>query len=213
MRSQFIAELDLTGIEFANSASGRSMEPRSDLVNEGIGVAIGEPSSETTEQRFDRILRLYGPALSRLAYGYEKVAGPRDELVQEIALAIWQALSHFRGECSERTFVYRIAHNRGLTHVCKRRPESDPLDDLHPSREPVDPRPHPEEQVAMANQRDRLRAAIQHLPLVYRQVIMLMLEDLSHAEIADVLGITESNVAVRLNRARKALKESLEAKQ
>ena len=65
----------------------------------------------------------------------------------------------------------------------------------------------------MANQRDRLRAAIQHLPLVYRQVIMLMLEDLSHAEIADVLGITESNVAVRLNRARKALKESLEAKQ
>jgi RNA polymerase sigma factor (sigma-70 family) len=213
VRSEFTADVDLTGIEFANGASGRSMEPRSDLVNESIGVAIGEPSSETAEQRFDRILRLYGPALSRLAYGYEKVAGPRDELVQEIALAIWQALPHFRGECSERTFIYRIAHNRGLTHVCKRRPESDPIEDLPPSREPVDPRPHPEEQVAFANQRHRLWAAIQRLPLVYRQVIMLMLEDLSHAEIADVLGITETNVAVRLNRARKALKESLEAKQ
>jgi RNA polymerase sigma-70 factor, ECF subfamily len=64
--------------------------------------------------------------------------------------------------------------------------------------------------VAMTRQRDRLRSAVQRLPLAYRQVVMLMLEDLSHAEIADVLGITESNVAVRLNRARKALKEVME---
>ena len=182
-------------------------------MSENSSETTGKMAAESAGQRFDRILRLYGPALSRLAYGYEKVTGPRDELVQEIALAIWQAMPHFRGECSERTFVYRIAHNRGLTHVCKRRPESDPIEDLPPSREPVDPRPHPEEQVAMANQRDRLRAAIQRLPLVYRQVIMLMLEELSHAEIADVLGITETNVAVRLNRARKALKGSLEDRQ
>ena len=39
---------------------------------------------------------------------------------------------------------------------------------------------------------------------------MLTLEDLSHAEIAEVLGITENNVGVRLSRARKALKEALE---
>jgi RNA polymerase sigma factor (sigma-70 family) len=203
---------------FANGLYERSMDahdhpaqghPMSETAPATTSATIGTTADETGEQRFDRILRLYGPALSRLAYGYEKVAGPRDELVQEIALAIWQALPHFRGECSERTFVYRIAHNRGLTHVCKRRPESDPLEDLPPSREPVDPRPHPEEQVSIANQRDRLRAAIQHLPLVYRQVIMLMLEDLSHAEIADVLGITETNVAVRLNRARTTLKELL----
>jgi RNA polymerase sigma factor (sigma-70 family) len=76
--------------------------------------------------------------------------------------------------------------------------------------EPVDPRPHPEEQVARTHQRDRLRSAIQRLPLAYRQVVMLTLEELPHAEIAEVLGITESNVAVRLNRARKALKEALE---
>ena len=49
-----------------------------------------------------------------LAFSYEAVASVREELVQEIALAIWQALPRFRGECSERTFVFRIAHNRGL---------------------------------------------------------------------------------------------------
>jgi RNA polymerase sigma-70 factor (ECF subfamily) len=64
--------------------------------------------------------------------------------------------------------------------------------------------------MAIKHQRDQLRLAIQRLPLAYRQVVMLMLEELSHAEIAEVLGITENNVAVRLNRARKALKEALE---
>jgi RNA polymerase sigma factor (sigma-70 family) len=173
-------------------------------------IPVSQDLRDTTEDRFNRILREYGPALSRLAFGYEKVAGVREELTQEIALAIWQALPHFRGECSERTFVYRIAHNRGLTHACRRRPAPQPLDDLPQPLEPADPRPHPEDQAVTAHQHDRLRSAIRRLPLVYRQVVMLMLEELSHPEIAEVLGITESNVGVRLNRARKALKEALE---
>ncbi|MFZ0962231.1 MAG: RNA polymerase sigma factor [Terriglobia bacterium] len=172
--------------------------------------SIRETTSETREERFDRILREYGAALARVAFGYEKVASAREDLTQEIALAVWQALPHFRGECSERTFVYRIAHNRCLTHVYRRQPSHEPLEELPPSQEPLDPKPHPEEQVAIAHERDRLRSAIQRLPLVHRQVIMLMLEELSHAEIAEVLGITENNVGVRLNRARKALREALE---
>jgi RNA polymerase sigma-70 factor (ECF subfamily) len=51
--------------------------------------------------------------------------------------------------------------------------------------------------------------AIQSLAVVHRQMIVLMLEGLSHAEIAEVVGITENNVAVRLNRARKALKDAM----
>jgi RNA polymerase sigma-70 factor, ECF subfamily len=192
---------------FASTISADGEAPASDLVTENTGETR---AGETREVRFDRILREYGPALSRLAFGYERVSGARDELTQDIALALWQALPHFRGECSERTFVYRIAHNRGLTHVCKRRPAYESLDELTPLQEPVDPRPHPEQQAVISHERGRLRTAIQGLPLGYRQVVMLMLEDLSHAEIAEVLGITESNVAVRLNRARKALKEALE---
>ena len=171
---------------------------------------IRETAEDTKNDRFDRIMREYGPALSRLAFGYEKVESAREELTQEIALAIWQALPHFRGECSERTFLYRIAHNRGLTHASRRHPAQQSLDDLPQPLEPVDPRPQPEEQVTISRQQDRLRSAIQRLPLAYRQVVILMLEELSHAEIGEVLGITEGNVAVRLNRARKALKEALE---
>lgn len=55
-------------------------------------------------------------------------------------------------------------------------------------------------------------SAIQSLPVTHRQLIVLMLEGLSHAEIADVMGITENNAAVRLTRARKALKDALGAR-
>jgi RNA polymerase sigma factor (sigma-70 family) len=163
----------------------------------------------TFEQQFERILAEHGAAISRLAHGYEAVTGIREELVQEIALAIWQALPHFRGECSERTFVFRIAHNRGLTHVCRRRPPQQSLEDMEEIDEPVDPRPHPEERAAKTKQQERLMSAIRSLPVTHRQTIVLILEGLSHAQIGEVLGITENNVAVRLTRAKRALKDAM----
>jgi RNA polymerase sigma factor (sigma-70 family) len=175
-------------------------------------VTIVSEHRDALEKQFDRILSEYGTAISRLAFSYEEVAGVREELVQEIALAIWQALAHFRGECSERTFVYRIAHNRGLSHVWRRRPPHQPLEELEESDQPVDPQPHPDEQAARTDERVRLMSAIQSLPVTHRQMIVLMLEGLSHAEIAEVMGITENNVAVRLNRARKALRDALGVK-
>jgi len=161
------------------------------------------------QEQFDRVIREYAAALSRLAASYEPIVGSREELVQDIALAIWKALPHFRGECSERTFIYRIAHNRALSHVWKRRPSHQPLDELRESQHPIDPRPHPEAAAERKDQRVRLLAAIHSLPVAYRQMIQLLLEELSHAEMAEILGITENNVAVRLNRARKALKDAL----
>jgi RNA polymerase sigma factor (sigma-70 family) len=196
----------------ASAASPLGLAVRMDETDPLSGDLVSDHMRETTEARFNRILHEYGTALSRLAFGYEKVAGARQELTQDIALAIWQALPHFRGECSERTFIYRIAHNRGLSHAFRRQPAHEALDELPRPLEPVDPRPQPEEQLAIASQRDRLRTAIQRLPLAYRQVVMLLLEELQHAEIGEVLGISESNVAVRLNRARKLLKEALEAR-
>ena len=183
-----------------------STQPKAPFASQ---VALVSETRRALEQRFERILGEHGAAISRLAYGYEAVAGIREELVQEIALAIWRALPHFRRECSERTFVFRIAHNRGLTHVWRRRPPPQSLDDLQEADEPMDPRPHPDEQLAQINQRERLGSAVQSLPVGHKQMIVLMLEGLSYAEIGEVLGITENNVAVRLTRARKALKDAI----
>jgi RNA polymerase sigma-70 factor (ECF subfamily) len=159
--------------------------------------------------RYDQILRRDGVALRRVAGAYERDPGRREDLFQDICLAVWQALPRFRGDSSERTFVFRIAHNRGLTHRSRRRPSAGT--DLEIAAERLaDPHPGPEAAAREGQRRERLREAVLALPLEPRQILTLTLEGLSNLEIADVLGITENNVAVRLNRARKALRQILE---
>lgn len=159
------------------------------------------------DARYDQILRREGAALRRVAAAYEAEAARREDLFQEICLAIWQALPRFRGESSERTFVFRIAHNRGLTHRSRRRANPVDLEEAEPV---ADPRPGPEAEAGEAQRRERLRSAVLDLPLEPRQVISLTLEGLSPREIAEILGITENNAAVRLSRARRALRQILE---
>jgi RNA polymerase sigma-70 factor (ECF subfamily) len=161
----------------------------------------------TLDARYDQILRREGAALRRVAAAYETDAARREDLFQEICLAIWQALPRFRGESSERTFLFRIAHNRGLTHR-SRRPVASL--DLEEAETVADPKPGPEAEAGEAQRRERLRSAVLSLPLEPRQVISLTLEGLSTREIAEVLGITENNAAVRLSRARRALRQILE---
>lgn len=158
------------------------------------------------EQEFDRLLAADGPALARLAASYTNTPSDRDDLLQEIALAIWQALPTFRGECSVRTFLFRIAHNRSIAYISRRRANFPAAGDA----EAHDPRPDPESGLAREQTAASLRSAIHRLPLVYRQAIMLALEDMGYAEIAAVLGISESNVGARLTRARQLLRELLE---
>ncbi|SRR6266545_366533 len=160
------------------------------------------------EERYDRILREHGPALRRVAAVYEADPSRREDLFQEICLALWQALPRFREEASERTFAFRIAHNRGLTHGWRAR--GSVTADLDEAEDLADPRLDPESELHEGERRDRLREAVRQLPLTARQVVVLSLEGLSQREIGDVLGITENNVAVRLTRARKLLRQALE---
>jgi RNA polymerase sigma factor (sigma-70 family) len=163
-------------------------------------------ATETVEQRFAALMEQHGPSLARLAAAYTNTVSDRDDLFQEIAISIWQALPTFRGESSERTFIYRIAHNRALTHLA-RRPNRQV--DLAEDAAVRDPQPDPEQQVAIEQQRDRLLRAIRRLPADYRRVIVLVLEGLSHNEVAEILGLNANNVAVRVNRAKQMLRDSL----
>ena len=153
--------------------------------------------------------RAHGPALRRVASSYAHAPAEQDDLLQQIALALWQALPGFRGECSARTFVYRVAHNQGAHFATRerlRRPHPDgdfALDAL------ADERPDPERALDARRRQGRLFEAIRALPVSHRQVITLALEDLPHDEIAAVLGISVNNVNVRLSRARDALRAQM----
>jgi RNA polymerase sigma-70 factor (ECF subfamily) len=166
----------------------------------------GRPA-ESRDDRCVRLLREHDRALRRLASSYERDPARQQDLVQDIWLAVWQALPRFRNECSERTFLFRIAHNRAVTHVDRwTRRRTDVLEDDAPI---ASPGPDPEGTLSQQQRQERLRDAVQSLPISLRQVVVLTLEGLSNAEVADVIGITENNVAVRLTRARAALSRAL----
>lgn len=165
-----------------------------------------ELSAVELEDRLDSLLALHGASLARLAGSYVREAVDRDDLLQEIAVAIWQALPRFRGECSERTFLFRIAHNRAIAFISRRRL---PLQETDDGFDVEDGRLNPEEAMATGQQGQRLLDAIQRLPVGLRQVVTLALEGLSYAEIGDVLGISETNVGARLTRARRRLRQLL----
>jgi len=146
-----------------------------------------------------------GPAIARVVASYAPPGPDREDLAQEVALALVRAMPQFRGEASLRTFVLRVAHNVGLRSAIKRRETTG-----EPYRDSTDPRPSPEQQVAVRRGEERLLAAVRELPVGLRQALTLALEELSHREISHVLGISENAVAIRLHRARALLKGLLE---
>lgn len=154
------------------------------------------------DDAFTALLHEHAGLLSRIAASYEADAALRDDLLQDIAMALWKALPSWRGDAALKTYVARVAHNRGATHAAGqcRRPRETAIDETL-----MDGGVAPERHAQLDQQRVRLQQAVRGLPLGLRQAVTLALEGFSHREVAQTLGITENNVGVRLNRARAAL--------
>ncbi|WP_444906923.1 RNA polymerase sigma factor [Microbulbifer sp. SSSA008] len=157
---------------------------------------------ELRDQLFQQATTEYTEGVSRLVHSYVRSKAEHDDLLQEIWLGLWRALPTFRGDASLKTFVYRIAHNRCVTELTRRKPYHGSDDEL---LELEDHQPGPVERLVAERKSEQLVRAVQKLPLGLRQTLTLRLEGLSYAEISEVLGITESNIAVRLNRAKECL--------
>ena len=152
------------------------------------------------------IIAAYGSALARVAASYEANPALQEDLLQEILLAVHRALPSLKREERLAPFLFRIAHNRSVTHVMRQSAQRTRLVPHLPEDESPTP-----EQLLLADERSRrVAAAVRRLPLPYRQVTMLLLEELSYAEIAEALGISLSNVGVRVNRAKALLKAMLD---
>lgn len=152
--------------------------------------------------------------LRHIINGFEAKPAIQEELFQEIALNIWRALPSFRADAAVKTFIARIAHNVLATHVAKAiktvktesEQESSTIQDQQQCQQP-----NPYQSLDQEQRQQRLAEAIRRLTLEQQQVITLALEGMSYQEIADVLAITVSLVGVRLQRAKAALVQLLEA--
>lgn len=140
----------------------------------------------------------------RLARGYEADLERRRDLLQDIHLDLWRSLELFDGRCALRTWVYRIAHNVAASHIVRQRRFAARLADL----DDLDAEPVAVEEAARADHRDaaqNLLGLIHRLRPVDRQIILLYLEGETAAEIAEVTGLSPSNIATKIHRIKKLL--------
>lgn len=157
------------------------------------------------EGLFKRWLEQHTGLVFKVARAFTPRDADRDDLVQEILLQLWRSLPRFEGKAKESTWIYRVALNTALAWHRNEKKRSAPQVQLPTIEE------FPETNDLGARERDELVAnlyiAIRRLPKVDAAIVLLYLDDLSYREMAEVLGISESNVGVKLNRARKTLGE------
>jgi len=157
------------------------------------------------DARYLDAARTHGAMIERLARGYEADPDLRRDLVQEIHAALWRSFAIYEGQCSEKSWVHRIAHNVGVTHMMtgKRRRKMalvglEQIEELAGGDDP-------EHSTGQRSLSDRLLATIHRLAPADRQVMLLYLEDLTAAEIGEVTGLSASAVAVRIHRLKALL--------
>ena len=148
------------------------------------------------------VVTQFAPALARVVASYERNRALRDDLLQEVFIAVITSLPRLADPGKLKPFVLRIAHNRCLSHVARQmreRTSREPLEDFAAEEAGHDA------VLINAERGVRLLNAVQRLPLPYRQVMTLILEEMSYEDIAETLGISVANVGVRVNRAKQQL--------
>lgn len=165
-----------------------------------------QPAVSVIETRFKAIVAEHRNRIYRVCSCYVFDPHDRQDVFQEVLIRLWQSLPSFRGESSLSTWIYRIAVNTSLQHLrSERRRRSAVNDQVAPDDLPGEGSPDtPGEE---AEDLRRLHACIGRLPLLERTLISLSLEEVPAREMAEILGLTEVNVRVRLHRARKRLQE------
>lgn len=150
----------------------------------------------------EEIVEVHAAMVRRIATVYERHPDRVDDLVQEVWIAVWQALPRLNNRVSLKGYIARIMQNICVTHVRRALVRhTQPLSVTLP-----DPTPPHEEATAHAMRLACLIEAVRSLPENLKAVASLYLEDMSITDIALALGISESNASVRLHRAKSAIR-------
>lgn len=156
------------------------------------------------ESQFLRMVRENEPRIRRLCRIYAPDPDARQDLYQDILVQLWRSLAGFRAEAREGTWLYRVALNTALAFRRRssgRREKS--LEEGHFQH--PDSAKGPAERAHRDQSMEKLYSEVARLPDPDKALVMLYLDDVPYSDIADILGMSESNVGVRLHRIRKRL--------
>jgi len=152
----------------------------------------------TQERQFKSWLDEYQGVIKKIARSFANDSEGFDDLYQEILIQLWKSALHFRHKSSEKTWIYRVSFNYAILwkkRESKRLEHISSVDYLDISSESNEP----------SDSLEYLYASIRRLNKVDRTLILMVLEETSHKEISEIIGISESAVAVRVHRVKKKL--------
>lgn len=157
---------------------------------------------QTKEIDFSALYHQYYPMIFQVCKGYTGgTTALAEDLAQDVLIHMLNAMEKFRGESSVKTFVYRITVNTCLKHIRK---EKKTIKVTALENAEI------EEQLVQNRQVDQLYEAIGKLNRLQRLIIMMVLDDLKYSEIAEITGLSEANLRVKIHRIKKELKQKIE---
>jgi len=160
---------------------------------------IGGVTEKEQKQIFEAWLDQHRGLLFKIVRVYAFTAMDRDDLFQEIIIQVWYSIPSFREEASVTTWLYRISLNTAVKWTRSER--------KHSQSETFDSEQYVllESGIQVDERLEWLYEEIYKLDEIDRSVSLLLLDGFRYKEMAAVLGITESNVGVKINRIKKFL--------
>lgn len=166
------------------------------------------------EEKFNAIVSENSERIRNICRYYNSNAEDQKDMYQEVLVNIWKSLDSFRGDSALSTWVYRVAVNTSLTFTGKafRHMKLIVNSDTTNLNSILDDE-NLNEKFAQEQLLERMQSELNQLSVIDKALISLMLEGLSMKEIAEVIGITEPNVKVKIHRVKSHLKEKLKGEQ
>ena len=157
------------------------------------------------QAQFNELFNIHYPKVLRLCKGYFN--GDVDlaaDASQEVFIKVWENLDSFRNESSISTWIFRIAVNTCLVYLRKKSTKKEIRPEQFPNLENENYSPEIEEKLS------KMYACIQKLDEMGKMIILMVLEGMDYSEIAQVVGLTEETLRVRIHRIKKSLTQCVQ---
>ena len=146
---------------------------------------------------FDEIYKTYSAKIFRICLGYFNDYDLSKDITQETFISVWEHMAKFENRSSIGTWIYKIATNKCLRQIQKKK--SHPTSELPSNLKYVEPSYEKEEKLT------RLHQYISELPEFEKIIITLSLEDVPQEKIAEIVGISHTNIRVKIHRIKEKL--------
>ncbi|MCU0353702.1 MAG: sigma-70 family RNA polymerase sigma factor [Cytophagales bacterium] len=160
-----------------------------------------------TKQSFVKIVQQHKGIIYKICNSYCRNRDDREDLAQEIVFQLWKSFEGYNPEYKHSTWLYRIALNVAISFYRKQKNARRLVSDEHL----FELKEYEDENAEHSENVGRLQQFINELPELDRALMILYLEEKSHREIADILGISESNVGTKVGRIKQKLKQRFSA--